>query len=122
MYRRYEARIKGWQYKVFVNTLGNKQGLKAPLQSFIDYINTGEPSDRFTEKLNAAVALQRADDRKAAYYMTWEQEQMEAEARGRKEGKHEALLATARQMKADGVAVDKIMQYTGLSKEEVEEA
>lgn len=48
--------------------------------------------------------------------MTWDQEQMAAEARGKVAGKAEDVKA----MKADGLSIEKIMQYTGLSRKEIE--
>lgn len=44
----------------------------------------------------------------------------EGRAEGRAEGKAEEKIEVARNMKADGESVEKIMRYTGLSKEEIE--
>ncbi len=41
-------------------------------------------------------------------------------AEGREEGRVEGLKAVAKQMKAGGESIDKIMRFTGLSREEVE--
>ncbi len=43
-----------------------------------------------------------------------------AKDEGRAEGKAEEKIEVARNMKADGESVEKIMRYTGLSKEEIE--
>lgn len=44
----------------------------------------------------------------------------EGRAKGRAEGRAEANIETARKMKADGLATESILLYTGLSREEVE--
>lgn len=38
---------------------------------------------------------------------------------GRKEGQYEANLSIAKKMKLDGFSVEKIMEYTELSREEI---
>ena len=43
----------------------------------------------------------------------------EGEKKGRAEGRAEALLETARSMKTDGVPVDVISKYTGLTPSEI---
>ena len=43
----------------------------------------------------------------------------EGEKKGRAEGRAEALLATARTMKADGLPVDVIAKYTGIAADEI---
>ncbi len=43
----------------------------------------------------------------------------EGEKKGRAEGRAEALLATARSMKADGLPVDVITKYTGIAVDEI---
>ena len=44
-----------------------------------------------------------------------------AEQKGREEGRAEANIDNARKMKADGMAVELITKYTGLTKEEIEQ-
>jgi predicted transposase/invertase (TIGR01784 family) len=48
-----------------------------------------------------------------AYVTTWER-------RAKKEGKKEKAQEMAKEMLADGVPVEKIVKYTGLSEKEVE--
>ncbi|MCQ2075025.1 MAG: hypothetical protein MJY77_07570, partial [Bacteroidaceae bacterium] len=49
-----------------------------------------------------------------------EEGRAEGRAKGRAEGRAEANIETARKMKADGLATESILLYTGLSREEVE--
>ena len=114
--------------KVIINTLGNRAGLSSEVCNFLDYVNTGEVKDEFTKKIDAEVVVQRSDEDKAVWYMTWDQEQMAAEARGRAEGRAEgeakgrteANIDTAKKMKAKGMSFDDIVDCTGLTVEQIE--
>lgn len=44
----------------------------------------------------------------------------EGKREGREEGRREANIATARNMKADGLPIDLIVKYSGLTAEEIE--
>ena len=124
--------------KIFVNTKGNKEGLRPELAAFLEYVDTDVASDELTSKLAQEVTTLYNDDEVRNSIMTLEQDRIEeverAEARGiergiaqgkelgKELGIKQGKLEAARQMKADGLAVEKIMKYTGLSKKEVEEA
>jgi DNA repair protein RadC len=43
------------------------------------------------------------------------------EKKGRKEGKKEGIIKVAKKMKKDGVDIDQIKKFTGLSKKDIEE-
>ena len=121
--------------KVIINSIGNKGGFSHEVCNFLDYVNTGEAKDEFTKKIDAEVVLQRSDEDKAVWYMTWDQEQMAAEARGeakgraegeakgraegRTEGKAEEKIETAKKMKADGMPISNIVKYTDLTAEQI---
>ena len=72
--------------KVIVNTYGDRAGFSEDVSNFLDYINTGKAKDDFTKQIDAEVDVQRSDEGKAMLYMTWEQERMEAEAKGEARG------------------------------------
>ena len=76
-------------YKVYLNTVGKKDGLSKELQALMDFINTGIPQDEYTRKLYEEVKIQRDDERKGRAYMTYEQEMLEREEKGRKKGLQE---------------------------------
>ena len=44
---------------------------------------------------------------------------LEGEAKGRAEGRAEGIADTARKMKSDGLPIDTIVKYTGLTTEEI---
>lgn len=89
--------------KVIINTLGDKTNCSSDVLNFLDYVNTGLAKDEFTKQINTEVELQRNDEKKAVMYMTWEQEQMEAEARGEAKGKAEGKLETLLELVKDGL-------------------
>lgn len=88
--------LKDETLKVVFNSTGSKNGVNQDLANFMDYVNTGVASDEFTKMLNDEVLNIRNDDRKVAFIMNWEQQQMEAEAKGMKKG--------IAQGKAEGIA------------------
>ena len=73
--------LKDETLKVILNTKGDTRNVGTDLANFMEYVNTGVAKDEFTRMLDAEVVVQRNDDGKAELYMTWEQEQKEAEAR-----------------------------------------
>ena len=73
--------LKDETLKVILNTKGDTTNVSPDLANFMEYVNTGVAKDEFTRMLDAEVVVQRNDDGKAELYMTWEQEQKEAEAR-----------------------------------------
>lgn len=95
--------------KVIINTLGDKTKCNSDIRNFLDYVNTGLAKDEFTKQINNEVELQRSDEKKAVMYMTWEQEQMEAEARGEARGEAKG--------KAEGKAEGKVETLLELVKE-----
>ena len=55
-----------------------------------------------------------------AYEVTINTSLQKAEAKGKAEGELKAKQETARQMKADGLPIPKISQYTGLKESDIE--
>jgi predicted transposase/invertase (TIGR01784 family) len=43
----------------------------------------------------------------------------QAKKKGKEEGKHEEIIAIAREMKADGILIEQIAKFTKLSIEEI---
>lgn len=63
----------------------------------------------------------KADDEAMKYNLEWILDESEAkvEAKGIEKGEKQAKLEMAREMLADGVSVEKITKYTGLTAEEI---
>lgn len=117
--------LKDESFKIFINTTSNKVGLSPEVVSFMEYINTGVPTDTFTDKLEDKVKLLGNDDEKAVMYMTYEQEQMEAEARGEARGEAKGELKVkvkiTENMIRKGVKADIIQELTELSLDKIRE-
>lgn len=104
--------LKDDTLKVIFNSTGSREHVNQDLANFMDYVNTGVASDEFTKMLNDEVIKIRNDDRKVEFIMNWEQQQMEAEAKGMKkgiaqgraEGKAEGRAEGRVEGKAEGIA------------------
>ena len=80
--------------------------------------HTGEAKDDFTKQIDAEVDVQRSDEGKAMLYMTWEQEQMEAEAKGVKIGRQEKEVEDVKNLiNNTGWTLEKAMNALGLDEE-----
>ena len=52
---------------------------------------------------------------------SWEEGKAEGLAEGMEKGMEKGMLTVARQMKAEGLPIEQIMRFTGLSRAEIEE-
>ena len=81
--------------KIFLNAGGFKGKIGQELKGLLEYINTGIPTDSFTEKLETEVRKIRNNERWRRDYMTLEmklnEEREEAYEEGREEGLAEGL-------------------------------
>ena len=80
------------QYTLFLNASGAKDGLPEGLVKLLEYIQTGNATDGFTEKLADRVEVLRYDDDWRENYMTLEMKMDEKRQEGRLEGLQEGLL------------------------------
>ena len=130
---------------IFLNAKGRGK-ISPELKSFLDYVASGKPTgdDPFIQRLDELVAEAKQRTEWRREYMTWTMEsalrydegvdagiilgRAEGEERGLRlgraegetKGREEALLATARRMKADGMSDAQIMKFTGLSLADIE--
>ena len=114
------------------------------MQEWISVLKTGEIPPSYTAQgLDKAREVMRVseldEDERKAYeryidsirisksvaksydYLGYSRGLEEGEKKGRAKGRTEALLAAARSMKADGLPVDVIVKYTGLTPDEITE-
>jgi len=103
-----------------------------PLHRWLTYLDKGSPQDLVEEAIKMDIAIQKAetklrtvsqdDEARRIYEMRekalsdWTSGINHARREGREEGRKE----TARNMMANGEPVDKIIRYTGLTREEIE--
>ena len=100
--------------KIVLNTKGTADDISTPLKRFLDYIETGEPMDEYTEKIEMVTDGLRNDRRRRDEIMTYEQEwEMEKEVwheqwkeegleEGREEGRDCAYIKFAKKMSMRG--------------------
>ncbi|SHI47415.1 conserved hypothetical protein (putative transposase or invertase) [Anaerovibrio lipolyticus DSM 3074] len=83
-------------YKIFFNASAvNMDNITKDQRAFLKYVNGGSADDDFTRELDSTVKEYRADERKKATYMTFQQEIMEIEARGEARGEVKGALKMA---------------------------
>ena len=88
-------RLNDRRKTVFVNIRGKRDGIPTDLVKLLDYLQSSQPTDAYTEDLQRRVARMRDDTKWREQYMTWEmtlQERYEdgVEA-GRKAGLEEGV-------------------------------
>ena len=76
-------------------------------------------NDTFTDKLSAIVTRLKQNPQRRHEYMTWEQEINIRVKEARAEASTEKAIETAKNLLANGVAVELVSKCTGLSLEEM---
>lgn len=76
---------------VFVNIKGKREGLSIELSNFLDYLETAEPTDDFTDHLNNNVKRLREDFEWRENYMTLEMKMEEQFEAGLQQGLQKGL-------------------------------
>ena len=122
--------------KVILNSKAAGKEKNPELKAFLEYMNGKKSEDTFVKELEQRIAEIKHNDQRRHDYMIMTAFEADAKRMGRLEGRSEGLeqgiaqgfangayqakLETARILKRFGDSVQKIMQATGLSKEEVE--
>ena len=122
--------------KVILNSKAAGKEKNPELKAFLEYMNGKKSEDKFIKELAQRIAEIKHNDKRRHDYMIMTAFEADAKRMGRLEGRSEGLeqgiaqgfangayqakLETARILKRFGDSVQKIMQATGLSKEEVE--
>jgi len=113
------------RYTIILNTSCSRDKVPNELKTFFDYLNNqtvinGE--DLFVDEMHREV-MKHNRGKELIALMTLEEELKirynRGKEEGKAEGKREANLSTARNMKQDGIKTETICKYTGLSEEEV---
>ena len=73
------------------------------------------------ERLNYEAAVRYESDRANSWEAGLDKGILIGEKRGERRGRTQAMLQTARNMKADGMPISAIMKYTGLTAEQIAE-
>ena len=113
------------QIKIFLNP---KSECKEPrLKGFLQFIDDNTVTDTFSKRIKESVEKAKEDEEVKKSYMLmrdyvrdlYAEEFKEAEKKSKEEGKTERELEFAKQMLLEHELLDKIVKYTGLSKETI---
>ncbi len=104
---------------------GTADDVSSDMKALLNYIDGQLPSDKYTNELEAAVESARLNKNWRRDFMTLEMLYNEKLHEGLREGHREGALEKAEQialsmLTASEISLDKIAEYTGLSKEHVE--
>jgi len=122
--------------KVILNSKAADKEKDSELKAFLEYMNGKKSENAFVKELEQRITEIKHNDQRRHDYMIMTAFEADAKRMGRLEGRQEGIaqgeargfadgsyqtkLETARILKRFGDSVQKIMQATGLSKEEVE--
>ncbi len=90
------------------------------LRAFMKYVQTDKAESDFTRRLREMVEAQKSIEGTKKLYFSWSLHDYDVRNEGREEGREENRRETARNMLADKLPLEKIVQYTGLPRAEVE--
>ncbi|MEL3911513.1 Rpn family recombination-promoting nuclease/putative transposase [Treponema pedis] len=130
--------------KIIVNSKAAEKEADTELKGFLNYMNGKSPDTDFTKRLEEQVSKTKTDEERRREYMNIQAFDMDARRAGRQEGLQagiaqgllqgrsegmqagiaqgfsEGVRETAKVLKRLGDSVQKIIQATGLTKEEIE--
>ena len=110
--------------KVIINAEAFNKAEDKELKGFLEYVKTGTVNTEYTGRIETMIQTVKNNEQARQEYRFMSGFEMDAREEGRSEGfsdgSRQAKLETARILKQLGDSVKKIIQATGLSKEEVE--
>lgn len=111
--------------KLFYNVEAYEKEANKEVRAVLELIKKNKPSSRFTEQIQQLVNETKSKNEKwRNEYMTLEMIKIEEREIGKEAGlaigSHEKAVETAKIMKKDGLPDEKIVQYTGLTIEEIQ--
>ena len=122
--RRYPHICKRYEKDYIENAKAFKRTDNQELQGFLQYVKTGKATTDYTRRIEQMIQTVKQNELARREYHILPVALMDAfdegEAKGFAEGSRQAKLETAKILKQYGDSMQKIIQATGLSKEEVE--
>ena len=103
--------------KVFLCSEGQLDDVSTDVKAFLDYMKGLPSADDFVNEIDGFIKEIKVKEEERVSYMTYEMKMREAHD----DGKEENRVETALEMLKDSMSIDKIVKYTKLSKERVEE-
>ena len=107
-------------YKIVVNATAFADAKSEKLASFLCYVNTNEPSDELTRRIDTMVNSNAYQMSALEGFMTqFSTFEMDARDEARAEGAYQKACETARRLLVKGLSVTEIADITDLSEEEI---
>ena len=106
--------------KIILNAGAFKETGNEELQGFLRYVKTGKVTTAYTGRIEQMIRTVKMSEQMRKEYRILPAVLMDAFDEGESRGSRQAKLETAKILKQFGDSIQKIMQATGLSKEEVE--
>ena len=103
--------------KVFLCSEGELDDVVDDIKAFLDYMKGLPTADDFVKEIDSFIKEIKVKEEERVSYMTYEMKMREAHD----DGKEENRVETALEMLKDNMSIDKIIKYTKLSKERIEE-
>lgn len=103
--------------KVFLCSEGELDDVVDDVKAFLDYMKGLPTADDFVKEIDSFIKEIKVKEEERVSYMTYEMKMREAHD----DGKEENRVETALEMLKDSMSIDKIIKYTKLSKERIEE-
>ena len=118
--------------KVIINAQAFRQAEDTELKAFLEYLKTGKTNTEYTGRIETMIQAVKHNEQARQEYRIMSAFEMDAREEGIQQGiqqgirqgfsdgSYQKALETAKILKQLGDSVQKIMQATGLTKEEVE--
>ena len=106
--------------KIFLSSEGTMDDVSPDVKAFLDYMKGLPVHDEFTNEVDNFIKEIKENKEERVSYMTYEMKILEAHNDGKAEGLKEGRKDTAIKMLRKNEPLDKIIEYTGLTKEEIE--
>jgi predicted transposase/invertase (TIGR01784 family) len=111
--------------KIFLSTKGLLNDVSTDIKAFLDYVDSGIISGKFVEELDKAVVSVKNNEKVGLDFMTFQmyllEHEIEAEERGRIEGRNEAMENVALKMIRRNKSFDEIHEVTDLPFERIQQ-
>jgi len=105
--------------KIFLNSLGSREGLDSDIAAFLDYVNGLSAKGRFTKSIESEVRKVKAHKETRWEYMTLMMEMKKQWQEGHAEGKAEGEGNIVLNMLKGHEALDKIKSFSGWTADQI---
>ena len=113
--------MKDGTTKIILNAMGTADDIDPKLKAFLDYVAEKPATDDYTKKLEDAVKKARMNKEWRRQYMTMMMRDLENQEIGKRKGEKNKEIDVAEKMLADGEPTDKIIRYTGITEDSLQE-